>query len=138
MLWGTEICQSWTTECLPRGPEPEDLSHNQRETMKRALVIAAAFLLSTAAANAEIVKAWCAVTWPETNRKRATGDCDFRQAFGNVQVWMGDRYKFDFRADDRGKTYERRNTEDFISFQRGGYTLQVFQGGKPESKPGGW
>ena len=106
--------------------------------MKRALLIVVASLLSTAPAQAEIVKAWCAVTWPDTNRQPATGDCDFRQAFGNVQVWMGDRYEFDFLADGRVKTYERRNTEDFISSQRGGYILQVFQGGKPESEPGGW
>ena len=106
--------------------------------MKHIALAASASLLSVAPAQAEIVKAWCAVTWPDTNHERATGDCDFRQAFGNVQVWMGDRYEFDFRADDRDRTYERRNTDDFISFKRGGYILQVFQGGKPASEPGGW
>lgn len=51
-------------------------------------------------AQAEIVKAWCAVTWTDGSRGRETGSCDFRQS--------------------------------------GGYVLQVFQGGKPASEPGGY
>ncbi len=106
----------------------------------KPLAIAIASLLSAVPAQAEIRKAWCVVTWPETCREPVSGDCDFRQAFGNVQVWMGDRYEFDFPADEQGRTYERQNDAgDFIRFQRGGagYVLKVFQRGKPATEPGG-
>ena len=108
---------------MPSGPIP-----------LQPLAIAIASLLSAAPAQAEIRQAWCVVTWPDTNRERATGDCHFRQAFGNVQVWMGDRYAFDFPYDDQGHTYERQNAGDFIDFKRGGYILKVFQRGKPASE----
>ena len=113
-------------------------------------MIRAAFFASVAAllavsepfdppvAQAEIVKAWCVVTWTDGSRDRETGNCDFRQSGGNIQVWMGDRWKFVFLDVERGQSYERNNTEDFVGLKRGGYVLQVFQGGQPAAEPGGF
>ena len=46
---------------------------------------------------------------------------------------MGDRWEFDFPAAGQGRYYTRRNRKDFIRFERGGYILTIFQGGKPAS-----
>jgi hypothetical protein len=51
---------------------------------------------------------------------------------------MGERWAFDFPAEGQGRYYTRRNRNDFIRFERGGYILTVFQGGQPASRPGGW
>ena len=80
---------------------------------------------------AEIVKAYCTLTWEE-HKPGEKGDCDFRQAFGNVQVWMGQRWLFDFPDSERGRSYLRENTKTGIIFTRKGqYTLKVTQSGRP-------
>ena len=77
--------------------------------------------------SAEIVKAYCTLTWEE-QRPMEQGDCDFRQAFGNVQILMGKRWIFDFPDSERGKSYERDNQETGISFKRKGeYTIKIYQ-----------
>ena len=98
----------------------------------RRLGIAIATMLSTAPAQAEIVQAWCSLMWREGHAQIEQGPCHFRQSFGNVQVWMGERWTFDFPAEGQGRYYTRRNRNNFIRFERGGYTLTVFQGGKPQ------
>jgi len=47
---------------------------------------------------------------------------------------MGERWTFDFPAENQGRYYTRRNRNNFIRFERGGYTLTVFQGGQPQSR----
>jgi hypothetical protein len=47
-------------------------------------------------------------------------------------------YKFAFPSAEQGKTYQRENREEGISFNRKGeYTLNVFWE-KPASEPGGF
>jgi len=76
---------------------------------------------------AEIVEAHCTLTW-EKQQKTEVGDCHFRQAFGNVQIWMGERWAFDFPASELGKSYKRDNQTTQISFTRKGqYTLIIDQ-----------
>ena len=101
------------------------------KALMRPLVIAVTTVLSAAPAQAEIVQAWCSLMWRDGRAQIEQGPCDFRQAFGNVQVWMGERWAFDFPADGQGRYYTRRNRNDFIRFERGGYILTVFQGGQP-------
>ena len=84
-------------------------------------------LLSAAATQTETRKTWCVFTWPDTNREHATGNCDLCQAFGNVQVWMGN---------PQGPMYKYRQARDFISFMRSGFALKVFPCGKPASETG--
>jgi hypothetical protein len=103
----------------------------------RPLVIAITTVLSAAPAQAEIVQAWCSLMWRDGRAQIEQGPCHFRQAFGNVQVWMGERWTFDFPAEGQGRYYTRRNRNDFIRFERGGYILTVFQGGQPGSQSGG-
>ena len=97
----------------------------------RLFVIAITTLLSAAPAQAEIVQAWCSLMWRDGPGQIAQCPCDFRQAFGNVQVWMGERWAFNFSAEGQGRYYTRRNRNNFIRFERGGYILTVFQGGAP-------
>ena len=77
--------------------------------------------------RAEIVSAHCTLSW-EKSQKTETGDCQFRQAFGNVQIWMGKRWAFDFPASEREKSYQRENRTTQIIFKRtGDYTLIINQ-----------
>ena len=77
--------------------------------------------------KAEIVEAHCTLTWQEP-QKTEVGDCHFRQAFGNVQIWMGQRWAFDFPASELGKSYQRDNQTTQIGFTRKGqYTLIIDQ-----------
>ena len=108
------------------------------KVLLRPLVIVITTVFSAAPVQAEIVQAWCSLMWRDGRAQIEQGPCDFRQAFGNVQVWMGERWAFDFPADGQGRYYTRRNRNDFIRFERGGYILTVFQGGQPASQPGGW
>ena len=98
------------------------------------LVISFTMLLSTAPAQAEIVQAWCSLMWRDGREQIEQGPCDFRQAFGNVQVWMGERWAFDFPEGGQGRYYTRRNRTNFIRFERGSYILTVFQGGQPQQR----
>ena len=99
----------------------------------RSLTIATSVVLSAAPAQAEIVSAWCSLMWRDGRQQIEQGPCQFRQAFGNVQVWMGDRWVFDFSAAGQGRYYTRRNRKDFIRFERGDYILTIVQGGRPAS-----
>ena len=82
---------------------------------------------ATREGKAEIVKAHCTLT-RERQKKTEVGDCHFRQAFGNVQIWMGERWAFDFPASELGKSYQRDNQTSQISFTRKGqYTLIIDQ-----------
>ena len=84
-------------------------------------------------AKTEIVWAHCTLTWKK-QRRMEEGDCRFRQAFGNVQIWMGERWVFDFPAKELGKTYQRTNNAKEISFTRdGAYTLIIQQDGRPQN-----
>ena len=74
----------------------------------RLFVIAVTTLLSAAPAQAEIVEAWCSLIWRDGRGDRARS-LHFRQAFGNVQVQMGERWAFDFPAEGQGRYYTRRN-----------------------------
>ena len=77
--------------------------------------------------KAEIVEAHCTLTW-EKQQKAEVGDCHFRQAFGNVQIWMGERWAFDFPASELGKSYQRDNqTTQISSTRKGQYTLIIEQ-----------
>ena len=100
----------------------------------RLFVIAVTTLLNAAPAQAEIVEAWCSLIWRDGRGKIEQGPCDFRQAFGNVQIWMGERWAFDFPSEGQGRYYTRRNRNDFIRFERGGYILTVFQGRPPQQR----
>ena len=99
----------------------------------RSLTIATSVVLSAAPAQAEIVRAWCSLMWRDGRQQIEQGPCQFRQAFGNVPVWMGDRWVFDFPAAGQGRYYTRRNRKDFIRFERGDYILTIVQGGRPAS-----
>ena len=108
----------------------------QRWKMLIMTVAIATLSVDTVAAKrgrTEIVTAYCTLTWKEPRRKEE-GNCRFRQAFGNVQIWMGNRWIFDFPSKEQGKSYQRNNEKTKISFTRKGeYTLMIYQGGKPET-----
>ena len=64
--------------------------------------------------------------------------CDFTQLRGNVYI-NSKRWAFAFPDAERGKTYNRQNTEDFKRFTREGqYTLTVFESGEKPNEPGGF
>ena len=106
-----------------------------RYQLMNPLSIAISTILVAAPAQAEIVKSWCSLTWRDGRHPTEQGPCDFRQAFGNVQVWMDNRWSFNFPAEGQGRFYTRRNKKDFIRFERGGYILTVFQGSQPQNAP---
>jgi hypothetical protein len=87
--------------------------------------------VTTKMGRTEIVTAYCTLTWNE-QRKKEEGECHFRQAFGNVQIWMGQRWAFDFPSREQGKSYQRSNEKNRIIFTREGeYKLTMYQDGKP-------
>ena len=106
-----------------------------RYQLMNPLSIAISTILVATPAQAEIAKAWCSLTWRDGRHQTEQGPCDFRQAFGNVQVWMDSRWTFNFPAEGQGRFYTRRNKKDFIRFERGGYILTVFQGSQPQNAP---
>ncbi len=60
-------------------------------TLTAALLAATAFVTPV---NAEVVDAWCSLFWRDGRAsEQKTGDCDFRQAFGNATVWLADHNK---------------------------------------------
>jgi len=107
--------------------------------MKRFALIAAASLLSTGPAHADTVQdAWCQLSRHDHTINHESFSCDFTQTHAAVYV-DSKRWAFVFPHAQRGKTYQRQNTEDFVRFIREGqYTLTLFQGGKPARQPGGW
>ena len=98
-----------------------------------------------APAMAESTKAYCTLAWyVETVKKlhmalpMIEGPCDFSRYQGNIYVDDFNYYKFAFPSAQQGKTYERVNREEGISFTRlGRYTLNVFWE-KPAREPGGY
>ena len=106
----------------------------QRLTVLMMTVTIAALSVDTVAAKrgrTEIVTAYCTLKWREQSRKDE-GECHFRQAFGNVQIWMGQRWAFEFPTKEQGKSYQRSNEKNRIIFTKeGDYKLTAYQGGKP-------
>jgi hypothetical protein len=104
--------------------------------MIRTTLTAAALAIAALAApaQADSTKAYCTLAWhDETVQKlhiavrRIEGPCDFSQYQGNAYVDDFNYYKFAFPSAEQGKTYERDNREEGISFTREGrYTLNVF------------
>ncbi|MAJ29122.1 MAG: hypothetical protein CMJ92_06960 [Planctomycetes bacterium] len=96
-------------------------------------------------AMADSTKAYCTLAWHEETVKRMhmavpmiEGSCTFSQYQGNVYVDDFNYYKFAFPAAEQGKTYQRDNKSERISFTRDGqYTLNVFWQ-KPAREPGGY
>ena len=119
--------------------------HNEAmiKTTLTAAALAIGSLLTPALADS--TKAYCTLAWhDETVQKlhmavpRIEGPCDFSQYQGNVYVDDFNYYKFAFPSAEQGKTYERDNREEGISFTREGrYTLNVFWE-KPAREPGGY
>jgi hypothetical protein len=109
--------------------------------MTRITLTAAALLIIralTAPALADSAKAYCTLAWHDDSMRTIAGPCDFSQYGGNVYVDEFNFYKFAFPAAEQGKTYERDNKSERISFNREGhYTLNVFWE-KPAREPGGF
>lgn len=83
-------------------------------------------------------KAYCTLSWHDSSKRSIQGPCDFGQYQGSVYVNDFNFYKFAFPAAEQGKTYERDNKAERISFRREGeYTLNVFWE-KPAREPGGY
>ena len=101
---------------------------------------AAALAIGTMAAPAmaDSTKAHCTLSWHDHTMDKIEGPCTFSQYQGNVYVDNFNFYKFAFPAAEQGKTYERDNKSERISFNREGqYTLNVFwekPGPKVETK----
>ncbi len=104
--------------------------------MIRAYLAASALTLSslTLPALADSTKAYCTLAWDEDaiHREhlavaRIDGPCLFRQDQGTVYVDDFNDYKFVFPAAEQGRTFDRDNKAERISFKREGhYTLNVF------------
>ncbi|MDA9868006.1 hypothetical protein N9C85_01070 [Synechococcus sp. AH-224-I15] len=107
--------------------------------IRTTLTVAALALGSLAApAMADSTKAYCTLAWDATSKGSIQGPCTFSQYSGNVYVDDFNFYKFAFPAAEQGKTYERDNKSERISFNREGqYTLNVFWE-KPAREPGGF
>ena len=107
--------------------------------MKRFALLVAALLLPAAPTQADTVNdAWCQLSRHDHTIKLESFGCAFTQTHAAAYV-DSKRWAFVFPHDQRGKTYQRQNTEDFVRFIREGqYTLTLFQGGKPARQPGGW
>ena len=108
--------------------------------MIRTTLTAAALAIGTMAAPAlaDSTKAYCTLAWHDDSMRTIAGTCDFSQYSGNVYVDDFNFYKFAFPAAEQGKTYERDNKSERISFNREGeYTLNVFWA-KPLRELGGY
>ena len=105
-------------------------------TTLTAAALAIGSLLTPALADSR--KAYCTLDWDDTSKGSIQGLCTFSQYSGNVYVDDFNFYKFAFPAAEQGKTYERDNKSERISFNREGqYTLNVFWE-KPAREPGGY
>ena len=105
-------------------------------TTLTAAALALGSLLTPALADSR--KAYCTLAWDDTSKGSIQGLCTFSQYSGNVYVDDFNFYKFAFPAAEQGKTYERDNKSERISFNREGqYTLNVFWE-KPAREPGGY
>ena len=105
-------------------------------TTLTAAALAIGSLLTPALADS--TKAYCTLAWHDDSMRRIDGPCTFSQYSGNVYVDDFNFYKFAFPAAEQGKTYERDNKSERISFNREGeYTLNVFWE-KPAREPGGY
>ena len=108
--------------------------------MIRTTLTAAALALGSllTPALAESRKAYCTLAWDDTSKGSIQDPCTFSQYSGNVYIDNFDYYKFAFPAAEQGKTYQRDNKSERISFNREGeYTLNVFWE-KPAREPGGY
>ena len=90
-------------------------------------------------AQADTVKdALCVLSRHDDSIPREEFRCDFTQLRGNVYI-NSKRWAFAFPDAEKGKTYNRQNTEDFKRFTREGqYTLTVFESGEKPKEPGGF
>ena len=105
-------------------------------TTLTAAALALGSLLTPALADSR--KAYCTLAWDDTSKGSIQGLCTFSQYSGNVYVDDFNFYKFAFPAAEQGKTYQRDNKSERISFNREGeYTLNVFWE-KPAREPGGY
>ena len=105
-------------------------------TTLTAAALAIGSLLTPALADSR--KAYCTLAWDDTSKGSIQGPCTFSQYSGNVYVDDFNFYKFAFPAAEQGKTYQRDNKSERISFNREGeYTLNVFWE-KPAREPGGY
>ncbi|AKN60031.1 hypothetical protein WB44_01590 [Synechococcus sp. WH 8020] len=94
--------------------------------MIRTTLTAIAATLLAAPAMAEISPSKCRlIRYGDTNTVE-TFNCDFRQAFGNVQVWS-DRWNFEFPIAEQGKSFIRINRIPLTFTRNGQYTLEVSQ-----------
>jgi hypothetical protein len=76
---------------------------------------------------ADSTKAYCTLVWDDTSKVPIRGPCDFSQSSGNVYVYDFNYYNFAFPPAEQGKTYQRDNREEGISFSRKGqYKLNVY------------
>ncbi len=113
-----------------------------RTTLTALASVAALFAVSepfdTPVAMADSTKAYCTLSWHDRSMRLLDGPCTFSQYQGNAYIDDFNYYKFAFLAAEQGKTYERDNNSERISFFREGhYTLNVFWE-KPAREPGGY
>lgn len=93
----------------------------------RALLLApVSVVVLVIASHSEIRSAQCRLIRYGDVTQIETFPCDFRQAFGNVQVWSS-RWKFNFTAREQGETYIRINRIPLTFTRTGQYTLEVAQ-----------
>ena len=116
------------------------INTTDKKPMFRSALTAAALTLAALAAPAmaDSTKAYCTLAWYDDSMRTIEGPCDFSQSGGNVYVDDFNYNKFAFPSAEQGKTYERINREEGISFKRKGkYSLNVFWE-KPAREPGGY
>ena len=77
---------------------------------------------------AAIVETKCTITHYKKRTNRTT-NCRWRQAQGNVQVWLNGRDKaYEFNAKEQGQAYIRINTSDRITLTRlGRFSLTIWK-----------
>lgn len=104
-----------------------------------AALIAVSEPLDPPITQADTVKdVLCILSRHDDSIPREEFRCDFTQLHGNVYI-DSKRWAFKFPDAERGKTYERQNTEDFKRFTREGqYTLTVFESGEKPNEPSGF
>ena len=79
-------------------------------------------------ASAAVVETKCTITHYKKGTNRTT-ECKWRQAQGNVQVWLNGRKKpYRFNATGQGHKYVRINTSNRITLTRlGRFSLTIWQ-----------
>ena len=95
---------------------------------RNILAALASISLLSGPASAAIVETRCTITYYKKNTNQTT-NCKWRQAQGNVQVWVDGRNKsFRFKAEGQGEKYVRINTSDRITLTRiGRYSLTIWK-----------